>query len=150
MLQQADQPTPEAQLAGPACDSIEVQQPSRGESLRTAVHGVMVLARAFRGAAEPPPRPGLPDADVLAGMFPESRAALTEKEWRSSASLIPGWYKLMLVSVGTMGATWGFTGSLQQALGCACAGSCLAWAASESYRRMRQLKLTQMNSQAPA
>ncbi len=122
----------------------EDEQRSQDLLLRTAVHGVAVSARAFRGAAEPPPRPGLPDADLLAGMVPESRAALREKEWRSGASLIPRWYKLLLVGVATMGAAWGVTGSPQQALAFACAGSCLAWVGSESYRRMRQLKLTQM------
>jgi len=99
---------------------------------------------------EPPPRPGLPDADLLAGMVPESMAALREREWRSGASLIPRWYKLLLVGVGTMGAAWGVTGSPQQALAVACAGSCLALVASESYRRLRQLKLTPMNPRAPA
>ncbi len=149
MLQREDKPTPEALLAGPKDAPSDAEQRPRGVLLRAAVHGVAVSARAIRGAAEPPPRPGLPDADLLAGMVPESRAALREKEWRSGASLIPRWYKLLLVGVATMGAAWGITGSPQQALAFAGAGSCLAWLASESYRRMRQLKLSQMNPQAP-
>lgn len=68
---------------------------------------------------------------------------MRENEWRSGASLIPRWYKLLLVGVATMGAAWGVTGSPKQALAFASAGSCLALVASESYRRMRQLKLMQ-------
>jgi hypothetical protein len=151
MPHQAEKPTPEALLGGsddPAAEADE--QRSRDLLLRAAIRGVAVSARAFRAAAEPPPRPGLPDADLLAGMVPESMAALREREWRSGASLIPRWYKLLLVGVGTMGAAWGVTGSPQQALAVACAGSCLALVASESYRRLRQLKLTPMNPRAPA
>jgi|GEM_PF-5435278 len=127
MLQLSEKLTPEALLATQDDQPVdEEEQRSRGVPLRTAVHGVAVYARAIRGAAEPPPRPGLPDPDLLAGMVPESRAALREKEWRSNASLIPQWYKMLLVGVATMGAAWGVTGSPQQALIFAVAGSALA------------------------
>ena len=64
MLQRADKPTPETLLAGsddPAAE--EDEQRSRDLLLRAVVHGVAMFARVFRAAAEPPPRPGLPDAD---------------------------------------------------------------------------------------
>ena len=112
-------------------------------------HDLAALARALRSASEPPPSPGLPDADLLARMVPESRAALREQEWCSSGSLIPRWYKVMLLTVALFGATWGVTGELARALVLAGSCSCLAWAASEGYRRIRQLRLSQLGTEAP-
>ena len=134
-----------------ASETVPDRGPGRspGALLGTAIHSMAAYARAFKSAAEPPPRPGLPDADLLASMVPESRAALRELEWRNRASLIPRWYKLLLLSVALFGAVWGTTGSPLQALVLAGLGSCLVWVASECYGRIRQLKLSQLGSQAP-